>query len=89
MLLRADCQKDCAVVPICTILRRETPKVQRSFLERVQESNVVQPVLSASFITDCLTHIFNLSICIGIIPEVWKRAHFVPLYKEGYTASLS
>ncbi len=36
---------------------------------------------SADFITDSLTHIYNLSLCTSEIPADWKRARVTPIYK--------
>ena len=39
--------------------------------------------LSAPIITNQITHLFNLSISTGVIPQVWKSAHVVPLHQGG------
>lgn len=39
--------------------------------------------LAAPIITNQITHLFNLSISTGVIPQVWKSAHVVPLHKGG------
>ena len=39
--------------------------------------------LSAPFIVDLITFIFNLSLSSGVVPNVWKSAHVVPLHKGG------
>ncbi len=37
--------------------------------------------IAASCISESLTHLFNLSLCTGIIPTDWKKARVVPIYK--------
>ena len=37
--------------------------------------------LSFTFIASSLTHIFNLVISTGIIPNDWKSARVTPIYK--------
>ena len=37
--------------------------------------------IAAPAITKSLTHIFNLSLCLGVIPEDFKTARVTPVYK--------
>ena len=37
----------------------------------------------AGAITGCLTYIINLSFTTGVVPEEWKTAKVVPLFKTG------
>ncbi len=38
---------------------------------------------SANFITPMVTHIINISICQGKVPDELKQARVIPLYKKG------
>ena len=38
--------------------------------------------ISAPVLAPSLTHIFNLSLCTGIIPSDWKKARVTPIYKD-------
>ena len=37
--------------------------------------------LAAPLIAPSLTHIMNLSLCLGIVPSDWKCARVTPIYK--------
>ena len=39
--------------------------------------------LAAPLINEHITHIFNLSVSTGIVPNLWKMAHITPLHKGG------
>lgn len=39
--------------------------------------------LSSPFISEQITHIFNLSISSGVFPSIWKSAQVTPLYRSG------
>ena len=38
---------------------------------------------SASVMAPSLTHIVNLSLLTGVVPDEWKKARVVPLFKSG------
>ena len=40
--------------------------------------------LSFTFIASSLTHIFNLVISTGIIPNEWKSSRVTPIYKVDF-----
>ena len=44
---------------------------------------------SVSVISESLTHIFNLSINQGVLPDDWKNARVTPVYKEGVKSTAS
>ena len=37
----------------------------------------------APVISECLTHIINLSFSYGVVPDDWKTSRLVPLFKSG------
>ena len=44
---------------------------------------------NVSVISESLTHIFNLSINQGVLPDDWKNARVIPVYKEGVKSTAS
>ena len=43
--------------------------------------------LSAALLTPLITHIFNLSLCLGTIPNEFKLAKITPIYKRNGSKS--
>ena len=43
----------------------------------------------APIIGNHITYLFNLSVTSGVIPQVWKSAHVVPLHKGGDKSNLN
>ena len=39
--------------------------------------------LGKSILTTPLTHIYNISLAVGIVPKLWKTAQVTPLHKGG------
>ena len=46
-------------------------------------------LIAPDITAQCLSHIFQVSIDSGKLPDWWKSAHVTPIYKKGPTDELS